>query len=67
MKGIKFFVAIFLCLVLSIGMAITSLAIDSGFSLETVSEEKANDFVSNVNISITYEEPPKKSIDDIII
>ena len=67
MKGIKFFVAIFLCLVLSIGMAITSLAIDSGFSLETVSEEKANDFVSNVNISITYEEPPKKSIDEFAV
>lgn len=67
MKGIKFFVAIFLCLVLSIGMTITSLAIDSGFSFETVSEEKANEFVSNVNISITYEEPPKKSIDKFAV
>ena len=63
MKYIQCIFTIILVLLLLFNGGVDILAVDMGFSTESMSEDEIETFLKNVNISILENEPSKKAID----
>lgn len=62
MRSIRFILTTLLILFLLINEGIEVLAMNTGFSTQSLPEDDIDTFLNNVNISILAEEPPKKAI-----
>ena len=62
MRCIRYIFATILLLILLVIAGVKILAVNTGFSTESLPENDRNTLLKNVNISMLADEPPKKAI-----